>query len=132
MRALCNLLKGGEIAKVLESTARPTMPTAGSNRRLSTVQVEQMIQDYGSGVASIYDLADIYGVHRSTVAQHLKASGVRLRGQPLTSSEIDRADELAKQGLSGNAIGRALARDPKTVRSALLTIAATSRPSEER
>jgi DNA-binding CsgD family transcriptional regulator len=71
------------------------------------------------GVGSIYDLADIYGVHRNTVAHHLKAQEVKLGGRPMSSNEIDRAQELRQQGLSGNAIGRAIGRDPKTVRSAL-------------
>jgi hypothetical protein len=78
-----------------------------------------MVEDYRSGVGSIYDLADIYGVHRSTVAQHLKGRGVMLGGSSMSSTEIDRARELHQQGLSGNAIGRTIARDPKTVRAAL-------------
>lgn len=46
-----------------------------------------MVEDYRSGVGSIYDLADIYDVHRNTVAQHLKAQGVKLSGRPMSSTE---------------------------------------------
>lgn len=78
-----------------------------------------MVEDHKTGVGSIYDLADIYGAHRNTVAQHLKARRVRLGGQALSPEEIERAKALARQGPSGNAIGRAMMRDPKTVRAAL-------------
>jgi hypothetical protein len=48
--------------------------------------------DCRTGVGSIYDLADMYGVHRNTVAQHLKAQGAAK--DPMSSNEIDRAREL--------------------------------------
>lgn len=119
MRALCNLLTHGGISEILARSPRPGRPIAGANRRLSPVEIDQMVEDYRTGVGSIYDLADIYGVHRNTVAQYLKAKGVKLGGSPMSSDEINRARELHQQGLSGNAIGRAIARDPKTVRTAL-------------
>jgi transposase-like protein len=119
MRALCNLLVRGEISDVLARSPRPGRPVAGAHRRLSPIEIDQIVEDYRTGVGSIYDLADIYGVHRSTLAQHLKARGVELGGRPMTLNEIDEARELRRQGLSGNAIGRAIGRDPKTVRSAL-------------
>lgn len=119
MRVLCNLVARGELSEVLAASPRPGRPITGANRRLSPAEIDQIVEDYKTGVGSIYDLADIYGVHRNTVAQHLKARGVQLGGQALSPEEIERAKELARQGLSGNAIGRAMMRDPKTVRRAL-------------
>lgn len=76
-----------------------------------------MVDDYRSGVGSTYTLADIYQVSRMTVSAHLKERGIMLGRQPLNASEVERAIELREEGWSFNAIGRALERDPKTVRA---------------
>ena len=119
MRALCNLLARGEISDLMARSPRQCRPVTGSNRRLSPGEVDQMVEDYRSGVGSIYDLAAIYGVHRNTISMHLKARGVHLRRQPLNDREINRSRELHEDGLSLNAIGRVLGRDPKTIKSAI-------------
>lgn len=77
-----------------------------------------MVADYHNNVGSIYVLADRYRVHRNTIAQHLKERGVRLGPLPLQAFEAERARELHEQGVSLNAIGRALGRHPKTVKTA--------------
>jgi hypothetical protein len=109
----------GELAKLLTQTPRLGRPVGGANRRLSPTDVDQLVADYRNGVGSIYDLADLYGVHRNTIAQHLKYRGVRLGPLPLQDFEATRARELHADGLSLNAIGRALGRDPKTVKAGL-------------
>jgi len=78
-----------------------------------------MAEDYRTGIGLIYDLAAIYGIHRNTVAQYLKRRGVRLRHSPLCDSEIKSALKLRDRGLSLNAIGRELQRDPMTIKAAL-------------
>jgi lambda repressor-like predicted transcriptional regulator len=71
-------------------------------------------------VGSIYGLAEKYGVHRNTIAKHLRERGLELGRLPLTKNEVERIRELHAKGLSLNAIGRAVGRDPKTVKSLLL------------
>jgi DNA-binding NarL/FixJ family response regulator len=117
VRALFRIVEHGALAEILAYSPRPGRPVSGANRRLSAAEIDQLVEDYRSGVGSIYDLAYIYGVHRNTVAVHLKGRGVLLGHQPLNEREADRAIALRKEGLSFNAIGRALGRDPKTVKA---------------
>ncbi|WP_349902120.1 helix-turn-helix domain-containing protein [Parafrigoribacterium humi] len=107
------------MAAVLQVEPREGRPFHSSVKHLSAIEIDQMVHDYQTGVGSLYDLADIYGVHRTTIAQHLKRRGVRVGKLPLEQPEIEQARTLHKQGLSLNAIGRELRRDPKTVRAAL-------------
>lgn len=119
MQAVLGMVDRGELARLLAQAPRPARRVGGANRRLSLADIDQLVTDYRGGVGSIYDLADLYGVHRNTIAQHLKDRGVRLGPLPLQESEVERARELHAQGLSLNAIGRALKRDPKTIKGGL-------------
>ena len=87
-------------------------------KQLSPAFVDQLITKYQAG-ASFYELWKRHGVHRGTVAKHLKHRGIALGVQPLRSSEVARARERHEQRLSLNAIGRAMRRDPKTVKAVL-------------
>ncbi len=118
MRSLVAIAARGELAQLLTEDVRPARPVGGANRRLCPVEIDQLVTDYHS-LQSIYRVADLYGLHRNTVAQHLKDRGVRLGRLSLQASEIERAQELKDRGLSLNAIGRTLGRDPKTVKAAL-------------
>ncbi len=120
MQALFGMVERGEIVKLLAREPRSARPVGGANRRLSPSDVDRLVADYRSGVGSIYDLADLYGAHRNTIAQHLKDRGVRLGPLPLQESEAERARKLHAQGLSLNAIGRTLGRDPKTVKTSVV------------
>lgn len=119
-QALFGIVARGELASLLAQPPRLARPVGGANRRLSPADIDQLVTDYRSGVGSIYDLADLYGVHRNTIAQHLKDRSVRLGPLPLQESEAKRARELHAEGLSLNAIGRMLKRDPKTVKTAIV------------
>jgi lambda repressor-like predicted transcriptional regulator len=91
----------------------------GRHKRLSPANIDALFCEYCDGLGSIYELADHWGVHRNTIAKHLKSRGLELGRLSLTSDEIRRVSELRKRGLSINAIGRAIGKDPKTVRAAL-------------
>lgn len=119
MKALVGMAERGELAGLLAQEPRQARPAKGTNRHLTSADIDQLVVDYRGGVGSIYDLADLYGVHRNTIAQHLKDRGVRLGRLPLEDIEVRRARELHAQGLSLNAIGRAMGRDPKTVKATL-------------
>ncbi|MGA0568137.1 helix-turn-helix domain-containing protein [Rathayibacter sp. KR2-224] len=81
--------------------------------------MDQLVHEYCDGQGSIYELADRWGVHRNTIAKHLRSRGLELGRLPLANVEIERARKLRRHGLSFNAIGRELGRDPKTVKAAL-------------
>jgi len=119
VRALFRIVEHGALAEILAYSPRLGRPVSGANRRLSAAEIDQLVEDYRSGVGSIYDLADIYGVHRNTVSVHLKERGVMIGKQPLNDREVHRARALRQDGFSLNAIGRALGRDPKTVKAAV-------------
>lgn len=89
------------------------------HKHLSPTDVDQLVREYCDGLGSVYDLADRWGVHRNTISKHLKSRGLELGRLSLSSDEIRRAIDLRTQGLSFNAIGRALGKDPKTVKAAL-------------
>ena len=116
-RRLFEALQRGDLAG---GKPRETTPMLRRRlRHLSPADVDQLVSDYCAGHGSIYELADRWGVHRNTIAKHLKSRGLELGRLSLTSEEIRRAQALRESGLSFNAIGRALDRDPKTVKSAL-------------
>jgi hypothetical protein len=117
-RPLFNFTRGPEYARVLAKSVRDKQPIHNQVRQLSPTFVEQLVTEYRAG-ASVYELQKRHGVHRSTVAKHLKHRGIALGVQPLSSSEIARAQELYEQRLSLNTIGRAMGRDPKTIKSAV-------------
>jgi hypothetical protein len=79
-----------------------------------------------AAIPPAYDLAERYGIHRKTVSARLRARGMRPGHQPLSQEEITRARTLRDQGLSLNAIGRAIGRDPKTVKPATILSPADS------
>lgn len=75
---------------------------------------DALVTDYRSGLG-IYEIARKHGLHRYTVATHLKAEGVVMR-RVISDEERRRAAELYEQGESLNEIGRRLGRDPQTVK----------------
>jgi len=98
--ALFRIVERGALAEALTHSPRPRRPVRGCNRRLSVTEVDQLVEDYRSSEGSIYDLADIYSVHRSTVYVPLKERGVLLGPSPLQDFEAKRAREPHAQGLS--------------------------------
>jgi hypothetical protein len=108
------------MAPFLTGNIREQRTAPAPQRKLSIEQRAALVRDYKAGVGSIYDLAKIYLIAHQTVSAHLRAAGLKLGKQPLSDREIEKARELRIKGLSFNAIGRTLGRDPKTVKSVLL------------
>ncbi len=98
MQALVGMVERGKLARLLVQEPRLARAVGGANRRLSPAAIDQLVADYRSGAVSIYDLADLYGVHRNTIAQHLKDRGVRLGPLPLQASEAKRARRASRAG----------------------------------
>ena len=119
--SLLRLVDSAEFSTLLVKQPREHRTGFVSQTRLSPTLVDQLVDEYGAG-ASVYELQKRHGIHRTTVASHLKERGLRLGKQPLDNSEVAQARELHGQGLSLNAIGRNMGRDPKTVRKAIVPL----------
>jgi DNA-binding CsgD family transcriptional regulator len=77
-----------------------------------------LVDGYRAGVA-VKDLAIEFGIHRTTVTQHLRRSGVALRRRGLDDQQVDQAMHLYQQGSSLARIGTRLDVDAHTIRAAL-------------
>jgi DNA-binding CsgD family transcriptional regulator len=117
-RSLLRLVSSGELTRLLDDAPRSDGPGHKAQKRLSSDDLVRMVADYGRGDCTTYDLAERYGVHRNTVSAHLRARGLKPGHQPLSPDEATQVRTLRDQGLSLNAIGRAIGRDPKTVKAA--------------
>jgi transposase-like protein len=121
LKRLIRALGEGKIAELLSGEPRVTKTTSRSRqRRLTVEQKSELVDQYKAGGESIYSLAKTWGISPHTVSTHLRKAGLSLGSKPLSYAEIKRVLELRNQGLSFNAIGRAINRDPKTVKNALM------------
>jgi transposase-like protein len=101
----------------------PTGRPAGhppSGRKLSTAEIDKLVQQYKSG-ATVYELAEQFGIHRTTASLHLHRHGVTLRRRGLDPSQIDHAVRLYADGQSLARIADRYDVDPSTVHTALRT-----------
>ncbi len=88
-------------------------------RRLLPAQVAELTTAYESG-AAINDLAERFGIRRSTVLEHLNRSEPRRRRYPaLEEHEVEVATQLYSSGLSLRNVGIALGVHASTVRLSL-------------
>ena len=78
--------------------------TRGIARRLSESDVTELIARYREG-ATVYDLADGFHIHRSTVSGHLHRRGVKMRRRGLDEQQVDLAIRLYQRGWSLTRIG---------------------------
>ena len=93
--------------------------------------MEALIDSYKAG-ATVYDLARRFGIHRTTVSQHLRRSGVKMRRQGLAKDQVGTAARLYEQGQSLSKVGICLGVDAGTVRQALITRGVRMRAPWER
>lgn len=87
--------------------------------RLDEEETSQLVARYCAG-ATVYELADQFGCHRTTVSDYLKAQGVKMRLTSLTEAEIDQASELYESGLSLTKVGELMGANAETIRQRLL------------
>ena len=73
--------------------------TRGIARRLSESDVTELVTRYREG-ATVYDLAERFGIHRTTVSGHLHRRGVVMRRLGLDEQQVDLAIRLYEQGWS--------------------------------
>jgi DNA invertase Pin-like site-specific DNA recombinase len=90
-----------------------------AQKRLDPEQIARLIADYEAG-EPVNDLAEAYGLHRSTVLNHLKRQSVRRRRSRLTALDVEKIVGLYTSGESVEAIAVELRFRATTVRRALV------------
>ena len=110
------MLHTGEIKSILASPIRTGRENTAPQHRLTEDESRALAEVYKNG-ATVYELAEQFGLNRETVAQHLLRHGVVIRNGPMSPAEIREVRELRKRGWSANRIGLQLKRDPKTIRA---------------
>jgi len=83
-------------------------------KRLDDTEIQLLIAEYKTG-STVYQLADKFGCHRTTVSECLKAHGVRMRLKRLTEKQINEAVRLYESGLSSANVGQRVGASPRTV-----------------
>ncbi len=87
-------------------------------RRLTTKQVEQLTSAYQAG-ANMKDLAVRFGLHRTTVAGHLRRTGIILRRQGIPDDQLAQVVRLYGEGWSCQRLAERYSCDDETVRQTL-------------
>jgi len=88
-------------------------------RRLSSAEIERLIAKYLAG-ATVVDLAEAYGIHRTTALALLERNQIARRGRVWGPELTEQAIGLYTEGRSCAAIARQFRVNPETVRRRLL------------
>jgi DNA-binding CsgD family transcriptional regulator len=97
-----------------EPRRRPRHACPKQLKLLTSVELDRLVAGYRRG-ATVYELADQFGIRRATVAEHLKRRGVAMRYQSPTEVEVDDMVCLYEAGLSLVAVGERLGVAARTV-----------------
>jgi hypothetical protein len=122
---LCDLL--------VSAPAQAGVADRGAYRRmhrLSEGQAQQLVEERAAG-AEIKELAERYGVDRSTVINHLRRAGVpgrRRQGRRLSPDQVTAAGKLYASGLALVDVGVQFDVDRRYLRKALLAAGFPLRP----
>lgn len=81
--------------------------------------MKELIAAYLSG-RTVYELAEIFNCHRTTISNCLKTQGIKVRRQSPTNKQIAEAITLYGSGLSCAKVGSKLGFDPETIRHILM------------
>ncbi len=114
-----------------EPAATVSPPPRPAQRRLTNHQVAELVAEYQAG-ADMQELAVRWQVHRTTVAAHLRLSGVELRRQGVPANRVDEAIRLYREGWSCERLAERYDCDDETVRQSLKRAGVTLRRSWER
>jgi DNA-binding transcriptional ArsR family regulator len=93
---------------------RPRATCPRQLKLLTAAELNRLVAGYRRG-ATVYELADQFGIRRATVAEHLKRHGVTMRYQSSTQADVDDMVRLYQAGLSLVAVGERLDFAARTV-----------------
>jgi transposase len=111
-------------------TASDPVPVRRSQRRLRSDEVMALAQARREG-AEIKELAERFGVHRTTVLAHLERAevpGRRRQGRQLSPERLEEAGQLYASGLSLIEVGERFDVDRRYLRRALPAAGFVLRP----
>ena len=77
----------------------------------------------------VKEIAERFGVHRTTITQIASAAGVTMRNQSLSPSAQEEVSRLYDSGLSLAQVAEQLNVSPSAVRTAVLATGRTMRPA---
>jgi DNA-directed RNA polymerase specialized sigma24 family protein len=102
-------------------------------RRLDPAEVRALVDAYVAG-ATVPELVDRFGIHRTTVLDHLKRNDIRRRPQvrKLSDRQVAEAAELYSNGLSTVKVAAMFDVNADTVRKALHRTGVEVRPARGR
>ncbi|WP_420752708.1 hypothetical protein [Rhodococcus sp. O3] len=107
----------GVVNVTLERRTSVSRPRA--NRKLEPDEVAALVRRYREG-ATVYELAEEFGMHRQTVSAHLYREGIALRSRVrMTPQLLARATDLYEAGWSTVQISKELGLGASTVGKAL-------------
>jgi DNA invertase Pin-like site-specific DNA recombinase len=95
------------------------LPKCRTARQLRPAEIDHLVAAYQSG-SSVYELADTFGIHRSTVGRLLRKQGVDTTPPGLDPEQLARAIQLYQSGLSLSTIACKLSVPQSTMREHLL------------
>lgn len=87
-------------------------------RQLRPGEIDELVQKYQAG-ESMKAIAHYYGLHRTTVAGHLKKRNVIFRDVTISEAQVDQAVKLYGSGLSLAAIAHQLGFTDGTIHTHL-------------
>ena len=90
-----------------------------SQTRLSYPNRQKLLDAYVSGMP-VKQIAERFGVHRTTITQIAASAGVAMRNQPLSPAVQEEAGRLYDSGLSLAQVAEQLRVAPSAVRTAVL------------
>lgn len=91
-------------------------PKRQHQKQFDKDEVSQLVAHYQAG-ATVYELADQFDCHRTTVSDHLKSRGVKMRLTALTEEQVQEAVRLYESGHSLKSVGQQVGANAETVRS---------------
>ena len=98
----------------LDTRQKPRPEKLWHKPHLSPEQTKELVDKYLSGLTA-RELAESYGVHRSTVSAILNRNGVKLRRHSMEPKDIDLAVRLYESGLPLTRVAEQVSYDPSTI-----------------
>jgi hypothetical protein len=133
VRLYSNLSAEADHLRRVRSAASSPRPVDGHERprqhqrRLSMTEVTKLVSAYEQQ-ASVKELAQQFGIHRTTVTALLQRHGVELRHSGLEPTEVQAAANLYRQGWTLARLGEMLGADSTTIWRMLRAAGVKMRP----
>ncbi|WP_294181466.1 hypothetical protein [uncultured Schumannella sp.] len=100
-------------------------------RRLGRELIAELVAAYESGVTTI-ELMQRYDLSKTSVLKLLREAGVTLRRQPMTSNQVEHAQQLYESGNSLATVAEKVQMPTESVRRSLLEHGVQMRPRQGR